>query len=501
MLTRLRISGFKNLVDTDVRFGPFTCLSGAGGTGKSSLLDALRFIRALTGETVSDAARRVLFEDAGQADLRSVFSLKGDGRADTISFAAEMIIPPEGEDPYGCRAEAGITFVRYSAVIGRSGGDERRPCHRLELRAENLDHINIGDAHLHLWFPHRANSWRRSVMHGRRSTPFITTETEGGRPVIRLNQDGSGGRPRTIPLEGLTRTALSTVNAEENPTATLVRQEIRSWRVFRLQPAALRQPDRLSCLPEMTLEGRHLPGTLWRRLSAEQRGVLNDIVMEALEAGVISHMASELLDEVAAVRLRANPELDRLELEVTDTAGRIYPAGAMGEGILRFLGVMAAALPEGTGGLVCIENPEHGQDPRRVASLVRFLHGIATDAFHAVGPDNALHQIMITTHSPLVVNQVPDDSLLLSRSHQLEESGTSGAAFEWLPDTWRHERLPEIPTIDKQLLREMLNPSFTRGQVAGRGTPRWRRVPPRRVGDRPDLQPMLPFWQRRAEED
>ena len=31
MLTRLRVSGFKNLIDVDVRFGPFTCIAGANG--------------------------------------------------------------------------------------------------------------------------------------------------------------------------------------------------------------------------------------------------------------------------------------------------------------------------------------------------------------------------------------------------------------------------------------------------------------------------------------
>lgn len=37
MLTRLKISGFKNLVDVDVRFGPFTCVAGANGVLKISL--------------------------------------------------------------------------------------------------------------------------------------------------------------------------------------------------------------------------------------------------------------------------------------------------------------------------------------------------------------------------------------------------------------------------------------------------------------------------------
>jgi len=34
MLTRLIVSGFKNLVDVDVRFGPFTRVAGANGVGK-----------------------------------------------------------------------------------------------------------------------------------------------------------------------------------------------------------------------------------------------------------------------------------------------------------------------------------------------------------------------------------------------------------------------------------------------------------------------------------
>ena len=29
MLSRLKVNGFKNLVDVDVRFGPFTCIAGA----------------------------------------------------------------------------------------------------------------------------------------------------------------------------------------------------------------------------------------------------------------------------------------------------------------------------------------------------------------------------------------------------------------------------------------------------------------------------------------
>ncbi|MEO5331893.1 MAG: AAA family ATPase [Magnetococcus sp. YQC-5] len=56
MLTRLKVTGFKNLVDVDVRFGPFTCIAGANGAGKSNLFDAIQFLSALASKTLNEAA-------------------------------------------------------------------------------------------------------------------------------------------------------------------------------------------------------------------------------------------------------------------------------------------------------------------------------------------------------------------------------------------------------------------------------------------------------------
>jgi len=47
MLTRLKISNFKNLVDVDIHFGTFTCIAGANGVGKSNLFDAIKFLSLL----------------------------------------------------------------------------------------------------------------------------------------------------------------------------------------------------------------------------------------------------------------------------------------------------------------------------------------------------------------------------------------------------------------------------------------------------------------------
>ncbi len=58
MLTRLRVKGFKNLVDVDVRFGPFTCIAGPNGAGKSNLFDAITFLGDLASMPIIKAASR-----------------------------------------------------------------------------------------------------------------------------------------------------------------------------------------------------------------------------------------------------------------------------------------------------------------------------------------------------------------------------------------------------------------------------------------------------------
>ena len=219
MLTRLKVSGFKNLVDVDVRFGPFTCVVGSNGVGKSNLFDAIRFLSALADRPLLEAALSVRDEGGRTADVRSLFHRVGDRYDDEMSFEAEMIIPGEGWDDLGQQAKASITFLRYSISLASRSDDSLRSLGSLELLNEQLVHINLGEASRHLLFPHKANEWRRSAVKGRRSVPFfISTEGQGTDRVIKLHQDGGGGRPLSRSAANLPRTVLSVANAAESPT-------------------------------------------------------------------------------------------------------------------------------------------------------------------------------------------------------------------------------------------------------------------------------------------
>lgn len=93
MLTRLKVSGFKNLVDVDVRFGPFTCIAGANGVGKSNLVNAITLLSALADNPLIDAALSVRDIGARTGDLRSLFHRVGTDYDNEMSFEVEMIVP------------------------------------------------------------------------------------------------------------------------------------------------------------------------------------------------------------------------------------------------------------------------------------------------------------------------------------------------------------------------------------------------------------------------
>src|ERR1700733_2035156 len=101
MLTRLKVDGFKNLVGVDVRLGPFTCIAGANGVGKSNLFDAIRFLSLMANYPLLEAALRVRDETGHNTDVRGLFHHVGNKWAKTISFEAEMIVPPEAVDDLG----------------------------------------------------------------------------------------------------------------------------------------------------------------------------------------------------------------------------------------------------------------------------------------------------------------------------------------------------------------------------------------------------------------
>ena len=111
-----------------------------------------------------------------------------------------------------------------------------------------------------------------------------------------------------------------------------------------------------------------------------------------------------------------------------------------------------------------------------------------------MGADNPLRQVIINTHSPAVVAQVPDDSLLVAEWQETVRDGQQfkRVSFRWLPDTWRAAAEPLIPPVARGKLLAYLNPVALEPEPRQTGSRAGMKS--RRVIDRRDLQLALP-WQ------
>ena len=494
MLTRLRVSGFKNLVDVDVRFGPFTCIAGANGAGKSNLFDAIRFLGSLADHTLLDAALSVRDMAGKSGNVRDLFHRVGTRYDDKISFEAEIVIPPEGEDDLGQPAKAAITLLRYSLRIGYRAGNGHPGHGGLEILEENLSPIKLKEAPTTLQFPHNASVWRKSVLRGRRVVPFISTEGAGSARAIKLHQDGgAGGRPSSRSAANLPRTVLSAANAAESPTVALVRNEMRSWRLLQLEPSSLRKPSSLTAPTRLGPDGSNLAATVYHLARQAEEGQAPGSRSGSESPRVYARIAerlSELIDDVRGVSVDVDERRELYTLSVTDRNGTSHPAMVLSDGTLRFLALAVMELDPGATGLICLEEPENGIHPERVPAMLRLLQDIATDPEDTVGLDNPLRQVVINTHSPTVVGEVPDDSLILAETVETVRGNErfERARFSPLPDTWRAKDAPAV--VPKGKLMAYLNPHMPPAEeLVSVAVPD--RAKRRRVVDRPDLQRCL----------
>ncbi len=459
MLTRLKVTGFKNLVDVDVRFGPFTCVAGPNGVGKSNLFDAISLLSALADHTLVDAALSIRDVGRRTADVRSLFHHSGDRFDNEMSFEAELIIPKRGIDDLGQEAQATTTFLRYTVKlrcrkeptffdgqISFRGDETFGGLAPLELVHEELVHIPLGQAYEQLRFPHKP-SWRKSAVAGRRSgTEFISTDEESGVRVVKLHQDRGGGRPLSRAAGSLPRTILSSTNAAESPTALLVRREMQSWRMLQLEPSALRRPDELTSPSRMEYNGSHMPATLYRLARTQSpQGGGRRVLSGNGNGDVYVHTANrlaELINDVREIGIDRDERRELLTLFAVDRDGTWHAARSLSDGTLRFLALVVLEQDPEVQGLVCLEEPENGINVARIPAMIRLLMDIAVDADEPVGDDNPLRQVIVNTHSPAVVLQVPEECLLVGVAENSVQNGVryQRVNFRHLAGTWRDKK-------------------------------------------------------------
>lgn len=443
MLLRLQVSGFKNLREVDVRFGPFTCIAGENGVGKSNLLDAIAFLGALTVQPFLEAAASI--RDAGTqlAEVQSLFSINGAQKIEEMTFVADILAPSTGKDGLNRDISAVNTYLRYTLVLAYrlpSGISPSQPIGQLfTIVKETLEPIVTnelvaaieGGANEAL-FQHFSNqlgfptseSWRQSAyrfdasLAERRDPRLPIIDTLGNRITLYQDKQAADGTFRgvTVAKDQMPRTMLSVADSLNHPTAYLVREEMRSWAYFLFEPSALRKPDTFALAPgHLDTKGTHLPSTLLGLVTAARQKDKDHPARfnESQTIEALSRRLLQLTGKALKVAIDVDEQREIIALKFTDRSGHILSARSISDGSLRFLALAILELDPHPG-LYCIDEPENGVHPGQIPGLIQLLLDIATDPMLPIDVTNVLHQVIITTHSPAIVAYIPDDTLLVT---------------------------------------------------------------------------------------
>ena len=437
MLTKLEVNGFKNLVDFSLDFGPYTCIAGPNGVGKSNIFDAIQFLSLLTECTINEAALQLRNSGEDTGDIAELFFRGIHEKDRRLEFAADMIVNREVTDDFGREAKASSSFLHYelafryeqpSATVGHLGG--------LVLEKEVLRPITTGQAGQFIKFPHSKSKFRDSAVYNNRHSQsgYISTTEDNGQTVIVVHQDGgSHGRGRPAPAKGANRTIIGTENTTTTPTILAARQEMQNWRILALEPAAMRRPDRYTQAPGIAANGAHIPSTL------------NHFANLDCQEDTFATVARRLsfMIPIQALKVVNDDVRQLLSLELEEKPGLFLRANSVSDGTLRFLALVILAEVSGTTGLYCMEEPENGIHPAKLPAMHDLLQDIAINVNEPICADNPLRQVIVATHSPYFVQLQSTADLVLAREKMWKSStGDPSQSLKCSPykDSWRCKR-------------------------------------------------------------
>ncbi len=439
MLTRLEVHGFKNLLGFELDFGPFNCIAGPNGVGKSNVFDVIQFLSLLADHSLMEAALSVRGSDPETGNLRDLFWTDGARHLDRFSIAAEMLVDPEVEDDFKRSANATSTYLRYEVSIGYKPPEQRASLGRLVLLSEALGYVTERAAARRLKFPHRAKDFRKKVVHNRRRSErgFISTEkAPDGQTEILVAQDGgSSGQPQKAPAGEAPKTIVGTTVTSTTPTILAARREMQKWRVLALEPSAMRKTDRFHSKPFISAGGEHLPATLYRLATTAENG-------DHDPAQVFARVASRLAElvPVSGIQIDIDEVRQLLTIEAIEKGSVPLPARSLSDGTLRFLTLCILAEDPDYQGVICMEEPENGIHPEKMEAMVNLLRDLAVDPMRSPGSDNPMRQVILATHSPWFVQlQQRSDLLAALETRVRGPFGKPASTLRCRPlsDTWR----------------------------------------------------------------
>ncbi|ACU70244.1 SMC domain protein [Catenulispora acidiphila DSM 44928] len=370
IITRIEIDGFKSFVDFSLDLHPFTVLIGANASGKSNVLDAVRFLTTAVSADLPSAVSSV------RGDGESLFHQYSDGtRAPEMRFALEFLT--DFGEHVGNR-------WRYEATIGRGGAAADR---RMRYLSEVIER-RLGADH---WFD------------------FVGASGQ----FRQLHQRDQGMRPdQAVAKRGLRRSLLGMTpvmsDGKEVAWLTDLALGLEGVKVYQFEGSALRQLSSMADEGQMASDGAGLPGYLHRirestRSEDHPVGAMADVQLEL----------RGLLSDVPRFDVVVDNVRRDIRVEFAARNQPPFPASEASDGTLSALATIAALNDSEQTAPLLFDEPEAFLHPQAFRRLLRLLREMTSDP----GNDEAdwpLRQVVIASHSAEILREVPPAQVVVT---------------------------------------------------------------------------------------
>ena len=394
MLKRIRVAGYKSLQNVEVELNQLSVLFGPNAAGKSNFLDALQLLSKLgVCKTLKEA-----FEPPYRGKPLESFTFGADGikgllKEESRRFSLEVDV--ELSPAVVEKVNRQIREMRRSSEDVSLSSSKREPnikkiaavretYLRYRIKIEILPKAGI----LRVVDEYLAALNKKSEPSGKRQ-PFLSRKKE----KFHLRMEGQA-HP-TYYDQYLDHTILSLPHYPPHyPHVVAMRKELESWQFFYFEP---RERMRAS---NPVKEVRHI-GLMGEELAA----FLNTLkTLDQKQFHAVEKALHTIMPNVEGIDVDVS-DLGEVELKLEE-AGILVPARVLSEGTLRILGLLALSGAKDLPALVGFEEPENGIHPRRIQLIAKLLKTRS----NLEGT-----QYIVTTHSPLLLDLIPDESLFVCR--------------------------------------------------------------------------------------
>ncbi len=393
MIRRVRIKGYKSLRDLEVRLTPLSVLFGPNAVGKSNFLDALQLLsRIVTSRTLKEA-----FEPPYRGKPLESFwfgegGMEGLLQKDSVTFSIEVDVelsPAVIQD-----VNRQILEMRSGRAPGPNGGSDPHKeasfIHKKHLRYRieveilpKVGLLRVADEYL--------------APLGAKGQPAEKPRPYLGKVDHRLHLRMEGQSHPTYFERALDHSIVSKPHYPPHyPHLTALKKEMENWLFFYFEPR-----ERMRAVTPVK-EVHHI-GLMGEELAAFLN-TLKNLAPRQFEA--VEKALRSIIPSITGIRTEVN-KMGEVDLNLLE-GGTAVPARVLSEGTLRILGLLALTGVKEPPAVIGFEEPENGIPPRRIRDIAELLKN--RTAFGET-------QLIVTTHSPILPDLIPNESLFVCRKH------------------------------------------------------------------------------------